>query len=539
MSFGNAYLYIKESRGVKVRMKKEKSFLKMMREDVTGIYLVFMLCVYPLFTVNGYVDLLYRKWDLFLYGSTIYILLMIVVGAPVIIGECKKKKRPRLSPVDMFVSAYLICVIISYVGAVDKTTALWGIDTWYMGFVTQLLLVGIYFCISAGCVKLGPLKYLCGAVYLIVSGIVVLQRFRVDVFGFHEGMLEEVKLNFVTTLGQVTWSSSYISIMLTAAIGIFFGLEKAADIKDKLFKQKVFWAICIFTGFASLSVLNCDSAVIAVGAAGLILIWMAIGNREKILRLMEILLLALLAAAVIGIFERIYADRLIPIDSIYIIAATSPLLYILLIITAALYILISKNIIRITGGKKRIKIVRSIYTAILLIITAGVILLFILHGKGLFAGSPTENYFRFTVWWGNSRGFIWRTGAAVFADFSLWRKLFGCGPECFTPYSYQLMGDAINEFWHYQIVPNVHNEWFNAIINYGIIGGAAYLGIFLTSAKTFLSDGAKKAAVTPEIFGIGLAAAAYIAHNILCYQQIIGTPLIFILLAIANAKNKE
>lgn len=516
----------------------QKSFPKMMREEVTGIYLAFMLCIYPLFTVNGYEDLLYRKWDLFLYGSAIYVLLMFLIQIPVGIEAYKKKEWPKLSLVDLFVLAYLVCVIISYIGAVDKTTALWGIDTWYMGLVTQLLLIGIYFGISAGCVKLGYLKYLCAAVYLIVSGIVVLQRFRVDVFGFHDGMLEEVKLNFVTTLGQVTWSSSYISILLAAATGIFFSLEKAADRRDKLFKVKVFWAVCIFTGFASVAMLNCDSAIIAIAAVGLILIWIAIGNREKILRLMEIALLALSAAAVMGICERIFADRLIPIDNIYILAATSPLLYVLLLITAVLYILTGKNIIRITGSKKGIKIGRILYITVLLLITAGVILLFILHGKGLFAGSPTENYFRFTIWWGNSRGFIWRTGAAVFADFGVWRKLFGCGPECFTPYSYQLMGDAINEFWHQQIVPNVHNEWFNALINYGIIGGAAYLGIFLSSVKAFLYDSAKKAVQTPEVFGIGLAAAAYIAHNILCYQQLIGTPILFILLAIANATKK-
>ena len=114
------------------------------------------------------------------------------------------------------------------------------------------------------------------------------------------------------------------------------------------------------------------------------------------------------------------------------------------------------------------------------------VVLFVLHGKGYFAGSPTENYFRFTIWWGNSRGFIWRTGAAVFMDFGIGRKLFGCGPDGFTPYAYQLMGDAINEFWHNQIVPNVHNEWFNAVINYGLVGGAAYLGIFVSSAWLYL-----------------------------------------------------
>lgn len=101
------------------------------------------------------------------------------------------------------------------------------------------------------------------------------------------------------------------------------------------------------------------------------------------------------------------------------------------------------------------------------------------------------------------------------------------------------MGDAINEFWHNQLVPNVHNEWFNAVINYGIIGGAAYLGIFLSSGKSFLSHGIKRAEENPVLFGIGLASIGYIAHNILCYQQLIGTPTIFILIGLGEALRRK
>lgn len=116
-------------------------------------------------------------------------------------------------------------------------------------------------------------------------------------------------------------------------------------------------------------------------------------------------------------------------------------------------------------------------------------------------------------------------------------------PDGFTPYAYQLMGDAINEFWHNQLVPNVHNEWFNAVINYGLIGGLAYLGIFVSSAyacmKSALAEKEGKRIGDAAVFGAGLAAAGYIAHNVLCYQQIIGTPLIFVLIGIGAAKMRQ
>ena len=234
---------------------------------------------------------------------------------------------------------------------------------------------------------------------------------------------------------------------------------------------------------------------------------------------------------------------MVPIDAVYLKAAQSGAVYVLLAAAVVFYLSVRKvciqkdGIPRKTAGKKAVKIIRGIYVACVCLGIVLVAVLFYLHGKGYFSGSPTENYFRFTIWWGNSRGFIWRTGAAVFADFNVWRKLFGCGPDCFTPYAYQLMGDAINGFWHNQLVPNVHNEWFNGLINYGIVGGAAYLGIFVSAAYGLMKTAWEKESAA--VFGIGLAAAAYIAHNVLCYQQVIGTPLMFLLLGIGVAKVRK
>ncbi len=511
--------------------RQQPTLIRLIREQLTDIFLIAMLVVYPLFTVNGYIDLLYKKWDFFLRASLIFISLGIILNIVIWIKEHKTFNQSDLSFVDKFVFGYLVCVIISYFGSIDRRAAFWGVETWYMGFVSQLLFIGIYFLVSRGYGKTKYLKYMGLCAFTIVSGIVILQRFRVDIFHLHRGMSEEVKLDFVTTLGQVSWTSSYISILLILLIGVFY--------QSKEGKQKILWGLGIFIGFAALILLNCDSGVIGVGVAIMILFWMALGHHKGMKNLVQIFIIALAAVGIAGIFERIFPDRLIPIDPIYVITAKSPLIFLLLILMIVCYFLLHKNIIRFGNTPKTVTILRCIYGICIALVVMIIIVLFVLHGKGYFAGSPTENYFRFTVWWGNSRGFIWRTGAAVFGDFNVWRKLFGCGPDCFTPYSYQLMGDAINEFWHNQLVPNVHNEWFNAVINYGIIGGAAYLGIFLSSGKSFLSHGIKRAEENPVLFGIGLASIGYIAHNILCYQQLIGTPTIFILIGLGEALRRK
>ena len=512
----------------------KERFFNVVWEQAAEIYLFLMLAVYPLFMGRGYEELVYKKWALFLYASAAFCIVSMVCGAAAFAGrwgktEGKKKERHAGSRMimDWFVFAYLLCVVISYLGAVDRRTALWGVDTWYMGLVSQVLFVGIYFGISRGYAETKYLKVLAAVVGIVTGSIVILQRFGVDVAHLYRGFGEDVKLDFVTTLGQVTWASSYISILLAAGMGIYYLTEER--------KAKIFWGICVGIGFAAEMLLNSDSGMIAVFAALMIMLWLAVGSRKRLLALAEIGMIALAAAAVVGILERIFGGRMIPIDAVYLKAAQSGMVYVLLAVAVVFHLAIRKDWIHGDAKPGTVRIIRGIYILGVCLGIVGMAALFILHGKGYYGGSPTENYFRFTIWWGNSRGFIWRTGAAVFADFNIWRKLFGCGPDCFTPYSYQLMGDAINEFWHNQIVPNVHNEWFNGVINYGLIGGAAYLGIFLSAAYGLMKSALNgKGAV---VFGIGLASAAYIAHNVLCYQQIIGTPLIFVLLGIGAANS--
>lgn len=90
-------------------------------------------------------------------------------------------------------------------------------------------------------------------------------------------------------------------------------------------------------------VLNCDSGVIALAAAFMILLWLAPGNRDRVMRLMELLMIALGAAALTGIGERLCGDRMVPIDAVYLKVAQSGLLYPLLAVLAAFYLLVRKE----------------------------------------------------------------------------------------------------------------------------------------------------------------------------------------------------
>ena len=76
-----------------------------------------------------------------------------------------------------------------------------------------------------------------------------------------------------------------------------------------------------------------------------------------------------------------------------------------------------------------------------------------------------------------------------------------------------------------------HNEWLNTLLNLGILGLIAYLGTFISSFKDCMK-GARK---SPYLYGVAIAIVAYILHNFFCYQQIICTPTIFILMGMAQS----
>lgn len=127
----------------------------------------------------------------------------------------------KLLWIDWFVLGYLICAVISYATAADRPSAS-EVDTWYTGLVAQLLFVGIYFMVSFGYKGMAYLDVAGAAAGIVVGLIIILQRFGVDVLHLYRGFGDDVRLNFVTTLGQVTWTSSYVSILLVAGMGIYF-----------------------------------------------------------------------------------------------------------------------------------------------------------------------------------------------------------------------------------------------------------------------------------------------------------------------------
>ena len=63
--------------GKKMPVGRE-SFSEKIRSWTANIYLLIMLAVYPLLMGNGYMDLVYKKWAMFLYTTGVMVLFSVL-----------------------------------------------------------------------------------------------------------------------------------------------------------------------------------------------------------------------------------------------------------------------------------------------------------------------------------------------------------------------------------------------------------------------------------------------------------------------------
>ena len=101
-----------------------------------------------------------------------------------------------------FVLAYLLLAGASVVSGGFYEDALWGAFGWNMGFLTQVSFVLLYLYLSRfGKYYRVMLWALCLAA-TVVFGIGILHRLMIDPVGFYDGLTNDQKAQFLSTLGQ-------------------------------------------------------------------------------------------------------------------------------------------------------------------------------------------------------------------------------------------------------------------------------------------------------------------------------------------------
>lgn len=508
--------------------KKEtgRIFHKLLRE-ATAAYVFLMLAVYPLYYQNKYYNMGEAKWKFFSVvtfsaGGILLCVLLLYMAKLCSKNEFKDYMQGiHLSLPDKFVLAYMAAVFISVILSPYKDQVIWGYDGWYMGLVAQICFVVIYYAVSRYWRWDQPAIVIYLAVAFLVFLLAVMMRFRIDPLEMYKDLDEQYIINFLTTIGQATWYSSYMVLLFPLGMFAFWHYDNKY--------ARIFSGIFTAVGFMTMVTQNSDSAFAAFGVMFLALFWISMESNKRFGRFLEVIIMCLACFKFMGICQKIFAERAVPLDSLPVFCMQSNLIWVFLVIAVVFYLCFRQMEKNENMDISRVKILRVIVMVMAAagVVSAVVYIYLNTAGKLPEDMRSSNNYLLFNEYWGNNRGSSWIFAVKSFFAGGIARKLFGCGPDGFSAFVYSFFGEELAAKWGQNTVLTcAHNEWLNALVNLGIVGAAAYIGIFVSVIRRFF----QKSKECPELIAIAISVICYMGHNFFCYQQIICTPTVFILM---------
>lgn len=510
-------------------------------KGVMLVYVFFMLVLYPLLYHDKYFDMGGAKYAIFKWSSIVGLSVMTVMWLIWLISFKDKLKPEKelksLSPTDFCAIGFLLISTLSYLLASDKAMALWGYEGWFMGVASQLFFVLAYFYVSRfwGYSK-ATIVCMIGAAAICYQ-IGILQRFGFNPLGLYDGVGEADIEKFLSTLGQTSWYSSYAILIVPFGMYFYWNTEKT--------NIRVLSGLFTALGFGMLCTTNSDSAYVAMVLILMVFFRYSLESNDKMKRFLEICIIGVFSMRVIGWMYALFPER----QRTYItgdekiskfVTSSTPMLILLIALMAAyaLFWVISnkpkdreKSAFDISKYKTLIWRI-AVVAAVLVIAGVAACVVLVTAGKMPEALSALNNvsFFNFDVSWGNHRGFNWRAAWVAFSRANFKDLLIGVGPDCFASAMDKYYAAEVAEYWNGLQLACAHNEWLNMLVTEGILGLAAYVGIFVTSiarASKYVKD-------EPVLIALMAGALAYMGHNVFCYQQCICTPVVFIFMGISE-----
>lgn len=519
------------------KAKKNKNLLRW-SDMIIYSYLFMMLGVFPLYYQNNYYNMGDAKYRFFRLMTLIMLVYLGVTQIGVrLIDRKKERKKLPLSLMDWTMLAYGAAAVLSWVLSPYKTEAWIGSGEWYMGLSAQLLFIGVYFAISRfGTDERWPL-WVMGVSGAIAFFVAYLHRFNIDPLRMYEGVPDYEKIGFLGLIGQSSWYSSYVCVVMTVMIGVYVTAHWKNTTAD--WCKRGCLAGFLFLGFCSAVTQNTDSIYLGIGLAFLFYLWFALEDLRIWKQLVETGILAVAAVKFTGVLQAAFPEKVIQLDPLSFMVTKSSAGWLVLAAGIVVYG-ITCWVEKKYAGKQMPQVQRWIRRGRLVFyIVVGMAILSLplmvwMASTGRRAAESgvlqDSGYLVFDWNWGNGRGRTWSYCVRVFLEYSPLMKLFGCGPDSLAFYTAAHHAEEVQAMWNGLVLTNAHNEWLTALVDYGIVGAVAYIAIFVMSWVRSVKYWKKR----PVLLAAGAVILAYMGHNFFCYQQVVCTPFIFIVMGTAE-----
>ena len=470
------------------RRQASKGIATQAANFIMTVYFLIMVVVFPFYVKDGYWEIGKAKAFFFIYVSAVTVGIMLIV-LTVHVWSCRKQMSitdfyKKMSITDWFVDGYLAAVLLSYLFTDYKNEALLGADGWYMGLVSQLLFIGIYFLFSRYFRWNEKFLY----VVLLSSGLIfllgILNRYSVypiTMYGQQPG--------FISTLGNINWFCGYWAVV--SPLGILWYWNSWGG------WRQVAAGIYVIIAFLSGVTQGGSSAYLALAGVFLLLFCLSFRENRAAQRFLELCILFFLSCQLARLLRYLPVLTMNYEDALgRIFTDTNLTLYIGLLVVM-LYLLFGYLVRRKNYDIAEHKGIRKVILILLLILSAGYLVLLIIN-TCIPGGIPIlseQQIFIFNETWGNSRGATWLSGLLAYQSMSLLQKFVGVGADCFAEYIYTVpdLATRVYAWFGDSRLTNAHNEWLTILVNGGAFGLVCYAGIFLSAIPRFLKKSERKA----------------------------------------------
>lgn len=498
-------------------------------EYIVAILAIAVSVLVPLYLKNGYHGVGDCKYELY-RGIMIAGLSITAVFLVIFWLMSNFKIKDNLSVLDGFILAFSILMIISAIAGGNFKECINGYNGWYMGILMLLSFVALYFILSRfGKYYQAILIAMLGTAF-ITYVIAILHRLLIDPIGVY-GLGTEAEISdyyknmFLSTLGQSSWNSAYLCTIFPVGIGLY------CIAKNELLR--ITSGIFTLVGFMTLVSQNGDSPYFALAGFMPLLFVLCADEARKMMRFFEVVFMFFLSTKCIALLFAWHTFEGLVLEKITSFVLYNKFMWFVAIESVILWIVF------MIFEKKKVynaKIVRGIGYGIIAIevcIIVACIVIMRCFAKGILSEKMMTvvsqiPYLQWNEYWGNGRGKTWMFSVKMFKDMSITNKLFGVGPDGYAPYAYASYSEQLAQMWGEIKLTNAHNEWLNALINYGIIGVISYIGIFISAIVSFIKNVKKE----PILICFTTTIVSYMCHNFFCYQTVCCTPFVFILIGI-------
>lgn len=523
--------------GEEVQANNKTSWHREIGQGIMTAYFIVIAVIYPFYAPGGYVRIGEVKYLFFRNVTLVTIAVMMLVIMASFLGKRCVGRLVELyrhmSVTDWFAYGYFIVVMLSYLCSAYKADALWGADGWYMGVVTQMSFILLYFMVS----RFLPCNRKQLAVWLTAAGGVfllgILNRYSVYPVEM-EGQTE----TFISTLGNINWFCGYWSIMASMGITLYWSSEhRLARAAAGIFSMAAI--------LAGITQGSSSAYLVFLTVFGVLLIFSVQSNR-RIYRYLELCMIFAVSCQIGRImrymprFSYNYGNNIYPTGS--------RMTDLLLNGNAALWLLMGAvlcyGLLRVLEKRcgfrtENCRNGSRIFAAVIVFIIGIGCIVLVMHSGMLHTEKTTETLEAeegggepFNHDWGNGRGAALNSGLKAFESMDAVHKLVGIGPDCFAMYVYEIpeLVEQLAEQFGGQRLTNAHNEWLTILVNTGVLGLFCYAGMFMVSIIRY----AVKAKEQPLLYVFLVSLLAYTVHNMVSFQQILSTPYVFIVLGIGE-----